>query len=415
MKNAVLQAFVINLVCTLVFLIIIFFVVYPRSQWYLDKIHELEELVDKHSNLIKKGMTLAEVKQASSKYNIWKDRYTQRVIASFDPLLYTKNFSNNQNITYKDFLSTKQDSIDEVKQSSQYQERDKTLAKILPVYSFDNSISEDSLTDFYFTNYIERVLYTFNLTHDGEIWLGGLKKVQDTNESSQKSKKPIEIGSENIYQIWMDFSVTGQKKDVIDFIHFLENVGSISIEEEGVMEYSDSFLTRKLEWDTVGNIYKNQLADIESISLSAYPDSGSTEVGEDLIETIWRYQARQKYSANIRSSFYVSGLPSYQIQAYIENFYSELDDTFQKLDLLSKTVTREKNTYTQSQKIQSVQELQSLTFIMNVMKEELDTKRRIPPENIDEILFDEFSEHYSNLKQIQEVFTSLENIFTDKE
>jgi len=52
------------------------------------------------------------------------------------------------------------------------------------------------------------------------------------------------------------------------------------------------------------------------------------------------------------------------MQNYITDFYDNFDETFKEITALSSQVTKEKNTYTETQKIEAVQKIQSLDLLM---------------------------------------------------
>lgn len=417
MKSATLQALTINIVL-LIMLLVTTAIVYPKSKVFFDKITELETLAKDYDTLSQKWLSFADVKSVSLKHKIWNDPLTKQVLADFDPALFNKNFINTGSTSYSDFLWELNTQISTQKQSPDYIRRDNTLNTILPVYSFWSSANSEVLSDFHFVNYIERLLYTFNLENTWEIGIGTLEKLEDEDSGETQTNPNTNTVTENIYRIPMVFSLVGQKSNIIDFIHFMENVWSINVSESGIIEYSDTFLRQVLEWDDGGasyNIYKNQMSTIDSISFPEYPDSGTTIWWDDLIETIKSTQSRQRYSVDLEISFYVSGVPSYQIQSYIDNFFVNFDELFERIDALSKTVSGSKNVYTTAEQISAVGRVQSLYTLSKNFQDTLVPERQLKILEIDESAFDRFVIYYENLARLENAFNDLESIFTNSE
>jgi len=416
MKNAVLQAFIVNIIFLLIFSWVFFFNVYPKAKGFFTKIWDLELLSEDFTKISQEWMRLPDLKKVATKYKLSSDDFTNNVIQSFDPLLFKNNFTNTGTLTYLEFLEGAQQSLNTQKQSQEYIQRDATLNRVLPVYSFESSIWQESLTDFYFINYIEKILYSFNLSSNGTIGVRSLEKIEDNmwEEWSQENS----LISENIYSIPVTFWVTWQKQNIVDFIHFLENVWSISLTETGVSEYSDSFITKQIDGEEESenyNIYKNQISVIDSISFAEYPDAWNTESWEDLIETIKVLQSRQKYSVNIEASFFVAWIPSYQIQAYITDFYTRFDQSFENIDNFTKEITQKKNTFQEGIKIESVQKLQSLYMLMISFSDDIKTGRTIVNTwKIDEETFDSYVEYSHKLDRVISSFEELNTIFTQE-
>jgi len=51
----------------------------------------------------------------------------------------------------------------DVKSSEDFVKKERTMDFLLPFYNKNNTFSDQGLTDFHFINYVENLIYTFNL------------------------------------------------------------------------------------------------------------------------------------------------------------------------------------------------------------------------------------------------------------
>jgi len=81
-------------------------------------------------------------------------------------------------------------------------------------------------------NSIENLLFSFNLISKDPIGIRDIEPVDFGVITTDSKDANQDAGTDtSIFRIPVSFSATGQKKDIIDFLHYLENVGSISIED----------------------------------------------------------------------------------------------------------------------------------------------------------------------------------------
>lgn len=203
-----------------------------------------------------------------------------------------------------------------LKNSPEYTEKNIMIDTILPFYTGNKNSPTESLNDVSFINYVESILYNFNLESTGDIGVGELEKVESLHShdmqqipSDVPQKSPLQ---EDIYRIPLSFEITGRKSDVLDFLHFFENVGTIQQNENDISVYSDKVLSQILT-DKITpqnyNIYKNQIGTIEEIQLLQYPDSSNFAnqgAYTNLIDTIRSQQGRDAYTVHIVLHFYIS-------------------------------------------------------------------------------------------------------------
>jgi hypothetical protein len=183
---------------------------------------------------------------------------------------------------------------------------------------------------------------------------------------------------EDIFQIPMRFKIEGQKSDVVDFIHFFENVGSIELQDKKMEIYSDRFISKVIQGDkssTSYNIYKHQIADIVSLEWKDYPDSSTHSNGETLLSLMKGSQAREKVSVELDLNFYVSGVPGYRMEKYVQELLEDFDTLAQDLDLQSKKYTLQAYKFTKGEELQAISQLQNLSSIFTTEQENIQKLR----------------------------------------
>lgn len=282
--------------------------------------------------------------------------------------------NSSQTKLYEDFIKSE---IEKYKKSTTNEEKLQLTSKILPYYS--ESITENSyLTDFQFINYVESLLYSFNLSYNNSIWIDNIEQLE--NYTLLNTDTSLEKW---IYKISLELDVSWRKSNIIDFLHYIENVWNVTLNEEN-WEISinrgtsltwvfSNFSTKKLESDknkkiSEYNIFNNQIIDVESIYMDSYIDSSETVVTitenpETFLEYLKTTQEREKFTVKIKLNFFVKGLPKYKFEEIEKNFTT-------KLTKLIKNVT-EKSSKTnisssQRQKLQTIKT--SLTNIQWAIK-----------------------------------------------
>jgi len=275
-------------------------------------------------------------------------------------------------------LREKKQKILEVKSSDEYTQRLKILSDVLPFYG-DSQGGEDSISDFEFINNLENILFSFNLISNDPIGIRNLEPISFGNLNEGETQN----ADANMYVIPVPISITGQKKDILDFLHYIENVGKIEIEEGKLKVYEDNYLPR-----FPGNIYNGQVADIESIVFPNYIDSSPEPVFTDLVSFVNTTQAREKYTAEISLRFYVAGLPKYKIETFIQSLISKNKE-------LSISLAKDLNKYQaliqnsdSGAEISIINEMKSLNFLLQEITlaiQELQKKQFQPEASLDDI------------------------------
>lgn len=321
---------------------------YLLVSFFYPKIISLEQKKDLTRNLyqsiqdIEKSWVTFEEFQALSN-NVEKSPYVTEVLKNIEKDFYSENLKNIDFQKFSDFLEAKKVELnsDEVKEI--LEKRDEKIVQIFPSYS-DNYIStqDDSLTDFKFINHIESLLETFGLSYSDSVWIKNLVLIDDFI-SQNANERSLET---NLFYIPVKLTLTGNKTGIINFLHYIENVWKVYVEDKDIKIYKDTFLNKNgrkiiLEWDnrketypgfSKYNIYENQIVDIEILKMEEYIDS-SNEIrdGEDLLTFVKRTQWDEKVEVEAKLNFYVKWFPHYKLEGFVK-------DTLAAYDTLKKDI-----------------------------------------------------------------------------
>ncbi len=384
MKNAIIQGVVVNIVFLLLLSLWVVFFSLPRITSLETKKQDLLEAYESLKNIQKKWINYEELRREVNTQWLNEDVYIRTLMRNIDGQFYSKNFSNTGSQEYRKFLWEREKEIFQKKSSDEYINKDNTLAKVLPTYNKNSTSLETGLSDLHFINYIEKLIYSFDLLADGEIGVWDIEKVWinlSQKEKSQLNTLDPESGlQESIFKIPLRFKITGRKADIVDFIHFFENVGSISVDGSNLSIYNDKFISKTLVGEKRGasyNIYEHQFADIQSLKFEDYPDSSAIpDGGKSLLSLMKWDQAGDKVSVDIDLWFYVAGLPAYKMEKYVQDFFERFKKLSLKISQDAKKYTLQAYKFTEWRQIQSLQALQSLDILMLSLEEKVSELRR---------------------------------------
>jgi len=374
---------------------------YPRISEIEIKKETLLETYEKFKSVSIKGVSFWDFKSSIRISETWRDAYTSNLMKNVTQDFFAENFTNSWSQDYSAYLNDIKQQVGIKKLSDEYIEKDKTLALILPIYDEKNTFSDEWLSDFFFINYIENILYSFNLSSNGEIWIWELEK-QSWESEEQGNTDNLE---EEIYRIPLVLEIVGQKRDVIDFLHYFENVGGISIQGDDLSIYKDTFINKKLEGSEqeIGyNIYKNQIADIDNIALQKYPDSSSLKTWW-LIEAMRGEQGREKMSIEIELSFYVAWVPWYKMEKYIDDFLTLYQELSWNITLNTKKYTNQAYKFSSGEALLAINNLQSLDSVMLAFNDDVLEIRKwmVDKNNVPEV-YKQVVEYRQQLSKIEE-------------
>ena len=402
-KSSLIQTFIFNVVLFLMLLAFSILVLWPSFVEIQDKKSSLATEYDRFNSMNDNGIELEDFKILATNSDVsW---YLKEVINTTSDDFYERNFQNNNTETnFETFISEKETSVLEEKKASLLESKTDIVDTLLPVYVTDDS--ENWMTDFEFINYVESLLYSFNLISRDSIWIWELKRVDDTDITKSKLDS-------NMFYIPLQLNITGQKWDIIDFIHYFENVWSINIREWNTQVYSDEVLSQNSIWteDSNTNIYKNQLSDIERISMDTYIDASSDVSRGSLTDFIKTTQNRQRFSVELDLRFYVQWLPDYKIQNYVQSIINDhsrlLKESQQALKL-----TFNNDWVQSSSTLKAKNAIRSAANVLTVMQDDIKKLRvSLWKKNQDlTVVYSEAEEYKSRLDKIQVVMQESANV-----
>lgn len=278
------------------------------------------EIVDKKLH----WLNYSEFKSMNKSMMKW-DKYTL-VLNNITKDFYDSYLVNKKDKSFDEFIKKKTKEMNNSHSIQVIAENEKQIVNILPVYSEKNiDIWEEHLTDFKFINYIESIIDTFNLNTNASIWIWNIEILKDYMISGWSK----ESNDTNIYSIPLSLNLSWTKKNIIDFLYFIENVWNIKIDKNTIIInknngfLSTNWFSKVLSWDrytTNYNIFEHQIIDIKDITFPKYlDDSYKIRKNRSFIDFIKKTQWNEKYEINVSLRFYVKWLPKARIISTINN------------------------------------------------------------------------------------------------
>jgi len=324
--------FIFSIFVMVVFVSILVFLLYPKIKEISWLKIDTKTQVDNYERLKKKWITLDEFIWLKRSYKA--DLYNTFLLQKVDKSFFSTYFTNNKSWEdFNTFFNKKIKEIDKLQNDEKFKNIQESYKYILPTYVEDNYGKEEGLmTDFKFATYIESILYTFNLDMNNKslnVW--NLKILPGYGNDNIT---PLDT---TIFYIPYDFDINWKKSDILDFVYFLENVGSIRENEDGTIDIiDDNFIKKSLLGFDNWKIFKNQIIDVENFEIKGYINSWLQDKtkNENLIDYIKRTQWNEMINIKINVRFYVKWVPNYKIMQSIEQLdvrYKAIKDEYSKL------------------------------------------------------------------------------------
>lgn len=294
------------------------------------------------------------------------------ILLDLDKDFYEENFKNKKTFdTYDKFIENKKEEYSQEKINTT---KDlKTISRILPVYSNiyykpeeikdKNNVTnntKEEFSNFKFINYIETLMFTFNLQNKNAIWIEKIVLLDDYSISMNDS-----VLETNIFAIPIKLSITWSKTKILDFLYYIENVWNIEIEDKKIEDkkikinkyvYNPNEYSYDYNFDdfkeyylnkfnqnskdlTNWNIFNNQIIDISEIYFKEYINRW-TDILENItrksfnwlenkeksyfVKYIKATQYNEKYSMDVTLNFYVKWISKFEIEKSKELFLEDL-------------------------------------------------------------------------------------------
>ena len=338
-QQAILQSFIFNAALFAIIGSIGLFYIYP--QYLLSEETKSTFLASSqtYSDLKKNGLSFDEFfaihKSDWSKIKWGDTTLLNNILTDFREDDYKAHFSHT-GADYQTFLDAKIIDAKEKRELQIWSNITTKINEILPEYSSDSSLVEDSLTDFKFVNNVEWLLDKFQLSTKDKIGIWELTEVGI--EEEKDPKKPVKSNplDGTIYQWKLKLDLIGEKKNIINFLHYIENVWKISVKDKNVSiltpntnnmivtddqeRIKNNFLDIPDYFRGVENPYNALVMEIGELSFSDYPDSSDLPTPDwySLVQLIKESQASEKFEINITLLYYVKWLPTFKIDTYIQ-------------------------------------------------------------------------------------------------
>ncbi len=227
-----IQSLFFSIIILIVFISISLIYFLPEYLKIEEKKITLNILQKNNAYLLQSGLPYDDFKRIFIK-DLSKNKYLTNLFSKENKknrILYESNFINNDwNKSYETFILEKEKKIRKQEESLETSKIKEKIKKILPYYKDNAALSWYWITDFKFINYIEKLINTFWLEYSGSIWIWELKLEEDSlNVEKKKSKLDWEI-----YSFKLPLDLTWRKKNIIDFIHYIENVWKIKFTKDG--------------------------------------------------------------------------------------------------------------------------------------------------------------------------------------
>lgn len=414
-KNSYIVWFVFNILVFVVFIYVWYkqYIEYKNIDVIKkDTISIINEKREIEKNWINYWTFIAEVKKDS--------KIEQSLLLKLKKEDYESNFSNTWSIDFKSFIDDKAIEVKDMYDPGE--EIKPILDKVIPTYNqkLVPEINYDYITEYSFVNYLEKISYFFGLDiawSANQINLTELKKDSSADNSSDW---------ENIYYVDYDFSVYWVWYEIINFIHFFENVWWIDTTSDNrVILKSDDFIKNQNlfpkfytwyknndeeKWEY--NIYGNIFWEITNLSIDSYPDEENNPFKEanwlTVADYVKNFKWDEDYSINIWIRFYFKWLPYNQVKNVVEKFVTDYNETKEliKKDIDKLNSSRSSNYSLNDdilfEKLTSLyKKLDKNTTIINNVKTNLDSYNNYEKVNR------ELKDHMELLKSIKRAYEKL--------
>lgn len=400
-----LQIIIFNSIVLLILIITIIVKIIPNIILYEEEKKNLNTTYKELTLIKERGISYEQFVSVMAKNPI-KDAYLEALIKTISKDFYDKNILNTQKQgLFENFIKSKELYLEKKTKERDVSERQKSIQTIFPEYTGNSLIkNEQALTDFKFINYIESILYTFNLVSIDPIGISDVLVVDDY--ISQDSKKIEQDVNPRLYYIPLHLKIVWRKTDIVDFLHFAENVWAITIDNGHFTVFNDNKISQKLSKEESAdyNIYNNQVFDIENIRMQEYIDSDGTDIRKEeqsIEDFIKSTQGNEKFTFEIEMRFYVKWMPDYQVKNFIKTTLEKYNNLKKESNILLLKMNKLKAD--SSTDIITMNKLRSVDFDLKIMESEIKNLRNLYTKSASDI-----EPAYKEAMRINGIFETLE-------
>lgn len=330
-KYRTINEIILYSIVFIAFLITLIYYILPNTSEISSQKEKLNENINYFNKISKSWISFSDFKSTQNNVSI-NDSYAKNLVNTMDSDFFVNNFTNNTRENYLSFLDNLKVQTLKEYNSPEFLAKKNELDAILPIYSDSSSVfMENLMDDSKFLNNIENLLDKFNLVSSDSINIWNMILAEWDERTTKKTSK--DLTESEIYYFDIPLNITWTKKDVINFIHYLENVGSININWENIISYKDNFISTNFS-------YNWQIAEIEKIDIANYIDSDNSTIinSQDPINFIKNTQWQERFDVSLSVRFFVKWLAWYKVQEFVKNTYSEFNDLSKNINKSLKTI-----------------------------------------------------------------------------
>lgn len=162
------QIFIFSSVIFIGLVSVVAFFLYPSIMDIEETKSALQSTLSERKDVEAKGIDYSSF--ASLRTDLIQDNsYESNIMRTISEEFYNEKVRNTTTDDFETYYTKLQVHINDQKKDKVQESRQLVINSVLPQYVDINDSTYEGLTEFKFVNYIETILYTFNLTVDGSL------------------------------------------------------------------------------------------------------------------------------------------------------------------------------------------------------------------------------------------------------
>jgi len=389
-KNAVVQSTIFNVILLIIFVLLWLNYVYPKFIEIEKLKSEVVEEYNYGKKIEKDWIDYKKFKSLSS--SIWKKElewnvYLQNILKEFKEEEFNFHFWNNSSNNYTIFLKNKSSDIAKEKVDFENKWVNKKIENIIPYYTGDSKLWENALTDFKFINYLENLLDKFDLKYTNTIWIGNLTLEESFNSSFNKKSKIDDSLGVKIYYFPLKLNLKWDKRYIVDFLHYIENVGKINYDDWEISVFKENpndlaFGNMKKYFYPEKDFYNNLFFDIKNVSFSEYIDSSEEKMWEEyyINNNLWwfikKVQWFEEYSVDLDLRFYVKWMPLFKMKLYVNDVQKKYNNLLKVSNVWMQYILKNKSNLRNFSEIKAMRNFKNFNTYLLSLKNEINLMKK---------------------------------------